>query len=591
MCRRLLAVMSSGHRARRLAGVALVAASWVTSLSAQTTIRVNVDDAGIESPWTMGLYPDALSPDGRFALFRGIGMVSGFPQGYGIIRDIQEGVNDVFNMNYLGKPSYGQLGSATTASAGGRFVAFSSNASDLVPGDNNYDWDVFVRDRLNGTTERISVDPWGNEVYDQSDGAWISADGSRVAFVSWADGLVVGDNNGSMDVFVRDLPSATTVNLSSSGAQPTYPSSSYCALCNPNQGVAISADGRYVAFGSWADNFVAGDTNGLPDIFVRDTWAGTTICASVSPAGAVGNQLSHLPTISADGRFVAFDSSASNLVPGDMNGKPDVFVHDTLTNTTMLASVSSTGVYGNKGSVFAQISGDGRVVAFFSECTNLVAGDTNNAEDVFAHSMVTGTTWRVSVTSSGGQIPTWGSGPAGIDFSGDAIAFVCQSALVVAGDTNAEDDLFLRYSHSSCAPIVGYCSPKKNSVGCTPAIGSTGLPSLSGSATFRVTATGVVHEKPGLLILGTAPASKPFANGTLCVALPALRLPAQVAPRKHTPAKCNGYYSYELDPTFMVAHGLSPGLTVYAQFLCRDPGFPPPDDVSLTAGLQFTVCP
>ncbi|HVS08288.1 MAG TPA: hypothetical protein VMS76_00345, partial [Planctomycetota bacterium] len=209
----------------------------MSPLLGQTTIRVSVDDKAIQAFYTMGLYPDALSPDGRFALFRGVGLSLSAPYGYGIIRDLQLGVNDVFSRTYLGTASLGNLGLANTASAGGWFVAFSSNASDLVPGDNNYDWDVFLRDRLNGTTERISVDPWGNEVYGESDGAWISADGSRVAFVSWADGLVIGDNNGWLDVFVRDLASSTTiqVNLDSAGAQATYPYTAFCALCNPYQ--------------------------------------------------------------------------------------------------------------------------------------------------------------------------------------------------------------------------------------------------------------------------------------------------------------------------------------------------------------------
>ncbi|HVS11340.1 MAG TPA: hypothetical protein VMS76_15830, partial [Planctomycetota bacterium] len=379
--------------------------------------------------------------------------------------------------------------------------------------------------------------------------------------------------------------------LDSSGAQATYPSSAFCALCNPYQGVAISADGRFVAFSSWADNFAAGDTNGVPDVFVRDTLAGTTVCVSVNSAGIVGNDMSNYPTISADGRFVAFHSLATDLVPGDTNGTVDVFVHDTWTKTTVRASVSSTGIQGNMGSAFPRISGDGRIVAFFSPATNLVVGDNNHTDDVFAHSLVTGITWRVSLTSSGMEIPTWSSGSLGIDYTGDAIAFTTRSPLVVPGDTNGDHDLFIRYSHSACAPMTGYCSPKPSSKGCSPAIGSTGLPCFSGASSFRVTATGVEIGSQGILILGTVPSSKPFAGGTLCVGLPALRLPIQTASGKHYPVKCKGFYSYEIDPAFMAAKGLAPGLTLYGQFLSRDPGFAPPDNVSLTAGLQFTVCP
>src|SRR4028119_1945795 len=141
---------------------------------------------------------------------------------------------------------------------------------------------------------------------------------------------------------------------------------------------SISADGRFVAFDSNASNFVPGDTNNNNGIFVRDTLTNTTTGVSVDSAGNQGNRSSLGPSISADGRFVAFSSDASNFVPGDTNSTEDIFVRDTLTNTTTLVSVDSAGNQANMGSEDPSISADGRFVAFYSLASNIVPGDTNS---------------------------------------------------------------------------------------------------------------------------------------------------------------------------------------------------------------------
>ena len=141
---------------------------------------------------------------------------------------------------------------------------------------------------------------------------------------------------------------------------------------------------RYaVAFISLATNLVAGDTNGVEDIFVRDTQTGTTTRVSVANDGSQGNGMSSLASISGDGRYVAFYSGATNLVAGDTNGVWDVFVRDTQAGATTLVSVASDGTQGNDGSSTPSISSDGRYVVFISYATNLVAGDTNATRDVF----------------------------------------------------------------------------------------------------------------------------------------------------------------------------------------------------------------
>src|SRR5437762_932588 len=172
-------------------------------------------------------------------------------------------------------------------------------------------------------------------------------------------------------------------------------------------GSALSADGRFVAFDSAATDLVAGDTNGVSDVFVHDRQTGTIERVSVASGGAQGDGSSGLigfafpPALSAAGRFVAFVSAATNLVTGDTNGAADVFVRDRQTGTTERVSVASGGTQGNAASWGLALSADGRFVAFQSDATNLVAGDTNGATDVFVRDRQTGMTERVSVASGG----------------------------------------------------------------------------------------------------------------------------------------------------------------------------------------------
>src|SRR5205807_70009 len=181
--------------------------------------------------------------------------------------------------------------------------------------------------------------------------------------------------NGRQDVFVHDRQTGTTervgvdvVNYYGGGGSPV-----------------ISADGRFVAFTSLAADLVPGDTNAWADVFVYDRWTGTTERVSVDSAGNQGNAGSSLPSISADGRFVVFWSAATNLVPGDTNAAFDVFIHDRQTRTTERLSVDSAGNQGNYDSFAPALSADGRFVAFSSNATNLAPGDTNGVTDVFVH--------------------------------------------------------------------------------------------------------------------------------------------------------------------------------------------------------------
>ena len=205
----------------------------------------------------------------------------------------------------------------------------------------------------------------------------------------------------------------------------------------------ISADGRYVAFGSGAGNLVPGDTNGWDDVFVRDRQTGATERVSVSSTGTQANGISLVSVISADGRYVAFFSDADNLVTGDTNGTADVFVHDLQTGLTERVSVSSAGAQGNGESYGPAISADGRYVAFFSLSIDLVTGDTNDVADIFVHDRVSGVTERVTVDSSEAQANDF-SWDCAISADGRHVAFQSSAGNLVAGDTNGSDDIFVR---------------------------------------------------------------------------------------------------------------------------------------------------
>jgi len=272
---------------------------------------------------------------------------------------------------------------ATSISADGRYVAFVSESSNLVVGDTNFCYtsgitsfgcpDVFVHDRVTGETTRVSVASDGTQGDRESYGSAISADGRYVAFVSWADNLVIGDTNGYDDIFVHDRKTqeTTRVSITSDGMQGN----------DFSLFASISSDGRYVAFDSRATNLVVGDSNGYRDIFVHDRQTGETTRVSVASDGTQGDGDSTVPTISADGRYVVFNSTATTLVVGDTNGFYDVFVHDRVTGETTLASIASDGTQGNDLSQYPSISADGRYVAFDSWASNLVVGDTNNTCD------------------------------------------------------------------------------------------------------------------------------------------------------------------------------------------------------------------
>ena len=323
-------------------------------------------------------------------------------------------------------------------SEGGRYVAFVSNATNLVSGsDTNYGGDIFIRDRRTGSVSLVSVTPDGNAGNRTSNYPSISPDGRYVAFTSYASDLVEEDTNGKRDIFVRDRETGQTCLVSRSSAGD--------AADGDSTTPSISSDGRYVAFTSAASNLVENDTNGVADIFVHDRDTGVTTLVSKDSEGVQGDNGSIYlySSISADGRYVAFTSEATNLVQDDTNGCRDVFVHDRETGTTTRVSVDSEGTEGNGSSEWPSISSDGRYVAFHSSATNLVSGDTNGCRDLFMHDRDTGVTTMVSVAKDGGM-PNGTSQMASISSDGRYIAFESWASNLVETDTNNKRDIFVR---------------------------------------------------------------------------------------------------------------------------------------------------
>jgi hypothetical protein len=445
--------ITTSQRGRRLiasAGLVCLAAGIVVaggtpaSAAGYTTEYVNVNTAGQKS-----------NGSGRFPSVSETALIVAFDSdGTNLVSGDSNGFRDIF-VRYRGVPMTvrASVSTAGTQANGlsarpsmdnwAQRVAFESSASNLVSGDSNGVQDIFVRNLYSPqSTERVSLTSTGGEANGASGSASISKGDARyVAFTSVASNLVPGDTNGTADIFVRDLVNGTTtrVSVSSTGQEANGMSSQ----------PSISASGQYVAFTSAASNLVPGDTNGVPDVFVRDLVNGTTTRISVSSTGAESNAASRNPSIDQTGYLIAYESDASNLVADDTNQVTDVFVYQQTYATTVRASVSSAGVQGDKAS-FSPSMGDpvgvGGIVAFASEATNLVSGDTNLMTDIFRRDTSGGQTDRWSLNSSDAQASGGlSSAQPAMTHSGQAIAFVSDATNLAPGDTVLTQDIFLRY--------------------------------------------------------------------------------------------------------------------------------------------------
>lgn len=304
-----------------------------------------------------------------------------------------------------------------SASADGRYVVFTTNAT-MIPADTNSDFDIYLRDRVAGTTTCVSVSTTGSPA-GQSYNPVISADGNFVAFESYANSLVAGDTNASNDVFVRDLVNGTTarVSVSSLGVQAENGSDS--------SQTSISEDGRFVVFASSAGNLVADDTNGFDDIFLHDRIDGTTRRINFGPAPglAEANGNSSSPYLSGDGSTVVFRSFATTLTASPTNGNAHIFACDLASGLITLVSKSTGGDESDLDSGSPMTSADGKRVVFESMAGNLAPDDdANNDPDIFLHDRQTGTTTRLSRNTAGEKQDAYCASPS-ISADGTLVAF------------------------------------------------------------------------------------------------------------------------------------------------------------------------
>ncbi len=564
---------------------------------AQSTVRASLGAGGVEGNGFSSIA--AVSGDGRYVAFTSnasnlvVGDLAGNADVF--VRDLVSGTTERVSIGQTGIEGDAPSGDGIAISADGRYVVFSSDATNFILNDTNGLTDIFVRDRMLNTTTRVSVDSLGNEATGTSFQPSISADGRYVAFVSDAPDLVVGDLNGVQDVFVHDMQTGATtrVSLGDQGQE----GNDHAVLG------AIAPGGNHVAFASLATNVVSGDTNGFVDVFVRDIVNATTWRVSVGPGGIESDTDSgDFVSISSDGRFVAFDSDATNLVANDTNGWRDIFVNDHMTGVTGRVSLSSGGIEADNDCTAPSISADGRYVAFQSRSTVFASPDMNNALDVFVHDRAFGFTTRESVDSSGTPGDARSFGPR---LSGDGrfVAFGSNSTNLVAGDTNSTPDVFLRDrgflngsvycfgDGSGTACPCGNTSPAGSLSGCLNSLGMSGR--LQGAGTPSISFDTLILQASGmasasaLYFQGTAMtvggAGQVFGDGLRCASgtIVRLGLKQNVGGASQFPEAGN--------PSVSIKGLCHTGDTRFYQVWYRNAGaFCTPSTFNLTNGLQVT---
>jgi hypothetical protein len=426
-------------------GLAEESAGMSTGLVTGSKTRlVSINSAGTASGNGLSVQP-TLSFNGRYVAFTSTSSdlvekedTNGTRDIF--VRDVRAGTTTMVSTNSIGTASGNNLSDHPSLSANGRYVAFRSGASDLVPNDTNDDTDIFVRDLKTGTTSAASVNNDGILGNSSSYGAMLSANGRFVAFHSLANNLIANDTQPSvLKIFVHDLKFKATLLATINNQGEISNGDSFSPV--------ISADGRIVAFYSQANNLAANDSNGIAgDVFVRDLKEGKTVLASINRSGAGGNGASVVPSLSADGRIIAFYSLATDLVANDTNGSTeDVFVRDLKTGTTTLASVNHAGTgSGNGASNNPVLSANGRFVAFTSNASDLVENDTNSAIDIFVRDLKIGTTRLASVNRGGTGSGNDGSSSPVLSADGRFVAFASLASDLDSNDANSVQDIFVR---------------------------------------------------------------------------------------------------------------------------------------------------
>ena len=422
--------------------IGILIAVMTGTVSAQVIERVSVSSTEVEANGdSISPVYDGVSEDGRFVVFESDATNLVTADGNGLrdvfVRDRLLGTTTRVSEAWSGGDATG-ISFYPSISEDGRWIAFTSDAPDLVVDDTNAAQDVFVYDRTTGQVSRVSMGWDGSEGNGDSRTPSISGDGRYVAFRSSATNLVPGSMTVSKSIYVRDLQTGDNELVSETwdGFQESggswYPH--------------ISADGRHVAFISNSTDLVSFDDNGVNDVFMRDLDLGVNSMIGVDIDGEAGNSNTGGFGISADGRYAGVSSNATDLLPPgeDDNAVQDAFVRDLDLGVTERVSVSSSGEQADAGSGPATLDGSGRFVAFHSESSNLVDGDVNVATDIFGHDRATGITTLLTITAAGAQSNDNSVDPT-MSADGCFVVFKSLATNLVPDDANGFQDVFVAY--------------------------------------------------------------------------------------------------------------------------------------------------
>ncbi len=445
MFRNCMAGVKGWLRACSAVGALLLVMVGTSYAASGTTERVTVDSNGNQFQGTYApcgcdyfIYPhssiDGISGDGRYVLFTSDADGLGYSDNNYVhdifVHDRQAHTTRMVNLDINGYTG-NEDDRVGAISADGRYVLFSSGDSAMVAGlPETSATRLFLYNTQTGVNEQVilraNVDEAAGDSYDP---IALSGDARFIVFQSNVSNLVLGDTNNWWDTFIHDRVTGTTELLPHVGTAPT---------------LTMSGNAEYVAFSTYATNVVPGDTNNTEDVFVLNRATQSLELISYSNTGQQGNGSSGGPSISADGRFVAFRSDATNLVAGDTNATTDVFIRDRQTGMTERISMDSAGNEGKGSSRNPTISSDGNFVTFLSDASNLVPDDTNGQADIFVYDRLNHTTKRASIDTSGAEANNGSVGTPYISADGRFIAFNSYASNLVIGDTNDSVDIFVR---------------------------------------------------------------------------------------------------------------------------------------------------
>jgi Tol biopolymer transport system component len=474
----------------------------------QATERVSLSAASLEPD--DDCYEAVVSADGRFVAFTSgaSNMIPGVTGGHVWVRDRLLGTLELVSVSTGGVPANG-VNESPSISADGRYVAFESSSGNLVPADTNATWDVFLRDRQLGTTTRVSLSVTGQQLNGASFQPVLTPDGDYLAFVSQATNVVAGF--AGTIVYRLDLVGGQMTVVS---ASPTGSPNGICTA------PAISHDGRFIAFESTASNLVAGDANGFKDVFIRDCQLGVTDLVSVATGGAPANNDSALPSLSADGNEVVFLSRSTNFFPGDVNNSYDVFVRDRASLTTTRINIAAAGGIPSPPTR-PVVSATGRLVAYVSGLS-LVPADTNFASDVYVYDRVAGTTSLESASTAGvvGNFATpsnlanfQGRNALSISADGEFVAFDSEASNLVEGDNAGFRDVFVRW-RGCHAWFTAFGAGLAGSGNATPYLAAVEGSCYGGWALIAVNVVGGASGYLGVATASIAPAL-PILGGSI----------------------------------------------------------------------------